>query len=63
VLRKRLTEISDTISDHDTLQIDLGLAMFLELEISIRNSRSKEWEVSTLRGSAEGPAGDYKLTP
>ena len=48
--RRGLTEISDTISDHDTLQVDLGLAMLLELEVPVRNSRSKERKVSTLKG-------------
>jgi len=46
--RRGLTQISDTISDHDTLQVDLGFAMLLELEIPVRNSRSKERKVSTL---------------
>jgi hypothetical protein len=45
---RSLTEISDTVSDHDTLQVDLGLAMLLELEIAIRYSRSEEREVPAL---------------
>ena len=43
-----LAQIGDTVSNHDTLEIDLGLAMPLELEITVRYSRSEEWEVSTL---------------
>jgi hypothetical protein len=37
-----LTQVGDTVTDHDTLQVDLGLAVLLEGQVSIRYGRGKE---------------------
>jgi hypothetical protein len=43
-----LTKISDTIPDHDTLEVNLGLALLFQCDVTIRNGRGEEGEVSTL---------------
>jgi hypothetical protein len=58
-----LTEIGDTVSNHDTLEVDLSLAMFLELEIPVRYSGSEEGQVSSLTISFRQTPGKRQLTP
>lgn len=48
-----LTQVGDTVSDHNTLQVDRGLAVLLEGNVSVGDSRGKDRKVSALHQSAQ----------